>query len=239
MNAPPTHHIPREWLRQVAGSALFYPCAGADIAEPIRVFSPVVSALWFADIGYPRGMRMDAALPDAQPHVMVDGDVHAEMERRDGHRFLVPSRRIETYARADGSCFKVIRRRGFGEIALGEEFPDRSIGVFLHRGDGGGEAGSGVSFFRDQPRRHPPLADLFSRLKRKLTKPALIVTDGSNCGRSLGLPIARFTRTSATGAEAFAQQRDAEWRAGGLRWRCVGFLGPRYGPTLAWAVEPA
>lgn len=238
MNAAPTHHIPSEWLRKLAGTSLFYPCAGQDIEEPIRVFAPVVSALWFADIAYPRRLLMEPALPHASPHVVVDGDAAAVMENRDGRRFLAPSRRIETYARADGSSFKVIRRRGFAEIALSEEFPDGSIGVFLHRGDGGGEGGSAVSFFRDRPRRHAPLANLFSLLKRKLATPALVVTDGSNLSPRGRLPIARFTRTATTGEEAFAQWRGAEVVAGGLRWRCVGFLGPRYGPTLVWAVEP-
>jgi hypothetical protein len=77
------------------------------------------------DIG--QSPHQDYALKDVE----IVGDAHARMERREGYRFLSPSKRIETYWRQDGSSVRVIRRRGFGQIALGAEFPDDTIGVFF------------------------------------------------------------------------------------------------------------
>jgi len=46
---------------------------------------------------------------------------------------------------SDGRRLTVIRRCGYEQYALGE-FPNRSIGVFVHRGDSPGEGGSNVCF---------------------------------------------------------------------------------------------
>jgi len=236
------YYIPPEWLRVVAGKAFFYPCAGSDISEPLSIFAPFMADLWFADIAYPAGLQLPQAIQPAAPReytltdTLIDGAPSAQMERRDGHRFLLPSRRIETYVRPDGSSFRVVRRRGFGQIGLGTEFSDRSIGVFFHRGDsGGGEGGSNVSFFANKHLRYPPLNNLFSLLRRKLTEPALIVSDGSMTTRSH--PIAQFHHRSMTSAEAFDCIRGRQWVVEGVRWTCIGFVGRRYGPTLVWAVE--
>jgi hypothetical protein len=244
VSSPQGYFVPAEWLAAITGKKLFYPCAGPDVLEPTEIFAPIVSELWYGDIAYPAGLRMDCVLGQS-PHqdyalkdVEIIGDAYARVERREGYRFLSPSKRIETYWRQDGSSVRVIRRRGFGQIALGAEFPDDTIGVFFFRGDGGGEGGSGVSFFQDRRRRHPPLQNLFSLLRRKLAKPALVVTDGSNNSRRSNLPISQFFNTAISSEEAFMLCRDKVWKAGNLRWRCVGFAGRRYGPTLVWAVEP-
>src|SRR6185295_16539471 len=58
------------------------------------------------------------------------------------YRYVEPGRLRQVYQRdCDGRRLAVIRRRGFGQYALAE-FPDRSIGVFVHRGDSPGESGS-------------------------------------------------------------------------------------------------
>ncbi len=244
MSEAQDYYIPPEWLRAVAGKAFFYPCAGSDIAEPLSIFAPFMDELWFADIHYPTGMRMPRAFPraDHQDYTLtstsIDGAPSAQMERRAGHRFLPPSRRVETYMRLDGSGFRVVRRRGFGEIGLGTEFPDRSIGVFFYRGDSRGEGGSGVQFFSNRRRRYEPLTNLFSLLCRKLTVPALIVTDGSNTRPRQRLPISQFAHGPISSAEAFKLCAGRDWIADGLRWTCVGFVGRSYGPTLVWAVAP-
>jgi hypothetical protein len=41
-----------ESLKAVEGTTLFYPCSGADLAVPIRLFSPAVSEFWFVDLAY-------------------------------------------------------------------------------------------------------------------------------------------------------------------------------------------
>jgi hypothetical protein len=240
-----SYFIPPEHLAKTVGTKLFYPCAGRDVIEPTMIFGPFVSELWFGDLAYPAGLRMDPVFGRSSNNgyilkeVKITGNPEAVLQLRDGYRFLPPSKRIETYQRQDGSALHIVRRRGFDEIALGAEFPDDSIGVFFYRGDGGGEGGSGIEFFGNRRKKYPPLQNLFSLLLRKLTKPALIVTDGSNCGKSSGLPIARFFNSSISSKDAFIMCAGQIWSVGGIQWRCVGFAGRRYGPTLVWAVAPS
>lgn len=239
-----SYFIPPEYLAKTAGTKLFYPCAGRDVIEPTMIFGPLVSELWFADLAYPAGLRMDPVFGGSSDNeyilkdVKIIGSPEAVLQRRDGYRFLSPSKRIEIYQRQDGSALQIIRRRGFGEIALGAEFPDDSIGVFFYRGDGGGEGGSRVEFFRNRRKIYPPLQNLFSLLIRKLSKPALIITDGSNCGKRSGLPVARFFNSYISSKDAFMMCAGQIWSVAGMQWRCVGFAGHRYGPTLVWAVAP-
>jgi hypothetical protein len=62
------------------------------------------------------------------------------------YRKLEPGRLKQLYERvSDGRRLTVIRRRGFGQYVLGE-FPNRSIGVFVHRGDSPGDGGSNTYF---------------------------------------------------------------------------------------------
>jgi hypothetical protein len=88
----------------------------------------------------------------------------ATIERRTGddgraYNFLKPSKLTETYERSDGRRLKVIRRRGFGQIALSRQFSDRSLGVFMHRGDSPGESGSNVYWQHlSMPRSTPKVA---------------------------------------------------------------------------------
>jgi hypothetical protein len=232
------HYIPDEWLRAVAGKSFVYPCAGDDILEPISIFAPHMADLWFVDICYPRGLRMPPAIQSPSElecslvKTKIDGAPLAQMERRGDHRFLPPSRLIESYVRKDNTSFRVIRRRGFGQIALQEEFSDRNIGVFFHRGDGGE---SNVSFFENKPRRYAPLSNLLSLLRRRLAEPALVVSDGSTTSRRH--PVAQFFDSPITSAEAFDRIAGRQWIVEGQRWTCVGYVGRRYGPTLVWAVE--
>lgn len=246
MSDTQNHYIPTEWLDAVAGKTLFYPCAGADISEPIAIFAPFVSELWFVDLGYPAGLRLQPALqPPADfgctlKDTLINGDPFARMEQREGHRFLLPSRRIETYSRPDGSSFRIVRRRGFGEIALGTEFIDKSIGVFFYRCDGSVEGGSGAQFFVNNRRHYSPLNHMFSLLCRKLADAALIVTDGSNTSPIDGLPISQFRKSRLSGADAFEVCRGRDWLVKGLRWTCVGFVGRRSSrAALVWAVVRA
>jgi hypothetical protein len=156
-------------------------------------------------------------------------------ERGDRYRYLQPSRLLETYLRiGDQRQIAVIRRRGFGQYALSEEFADGSIGVFMHRGDGEGEGGSNVYFLANMPAKYEPLSNLFDKLSRKLANRALIVSDGSNC--RIERLRKRDWQREVRGPEAFRESRPSAFTFGGWSWECVGYLGERYGPTLVWGV---
>jgi hypothetical protein len=240
-------YIDPEWLRTVQDTSFFYPCAYLDHDEAIEVFADHVKTFVFCDNYYPVGLKLDQAIPAGRGARLIDcqieGAPNATIESRTDpsgrpYRFLLPSKRIETYEREDGRTFVVIRRRGFGQIALSTEIPDRSIGVFMHRGDSPGEGGSGVYFLGNRGARYAPLGRLFDTLACRLTDRALVITDGSNC--ELKSLRKRLHHTlGMNGQEAFGNHQDqgTPLVLEGFLWSCVGWLrkGPR-GPTLIWGL---
>ena len=120
----------------------------------------------------------------------------------------------------------VVQRRGFGQYAL-HEVPDSSLHMFLHRGDSGGEGGSGAYFLSNHRMAHPPLSMLLNVLKRKLSYPALVGSDGSNTS------IQQLSSAS-TGNESVVQ-----FTSNGMRWRRAGTLqSSKTNQTVIWKVTP-
>ena len=236
------NYIMPEWLEAVRGTTFFYPCAYEDHAEPLAVFGDIIDEFWFGDTNYCADLNMTSALNGRSGHRLVSceksGSLNKKIENRtddDGrpYRYLLPSKRIETYERTDGRRLTVIRRRGFGQMALTNEFQQRSIGVFMHRGDSAGESGSNVYFLANLPSRYEPCARLFEKLSWCLTDKALIISDGSNaCIRN----VRKFHDSNLDGCEVFERLREVNFTFGQFRWSCVGWLGRRYGPTLVWGL---
>lgn len=239
-------YIEPEWLRAVSGTTFYYPCAGRDHAEAIEVFGDYVTTFMFCDVNYPPGLKLAPAIDGAPGIRLVDctfkGLADASEETRidengQKYRFLPPSKRIEAYEGEDGRTVTVIRRRGFGQIALSTEFAERSIGVFMHRGDSPGEGGSNLYFLANRNARYEPCGRLFDKLASRLTDRALVITDGSNCDlKSLRKRIHRARDMS--GHEAFRSHQDdgTPFLMRGFHWSCVGWLSKRYGPTLVWGL---
>ena len=233
-------YIQPNWLEAIKGRPLFYPCAANDLEEIMTPFLSVVDEFWFADVNYPQGMNLSPGIQDEDKmrcrlkSSYVDGDPNSVLTVAGGHRNIKASRHFELYRRFDGSKLLIVRRRGFAQIALGDEFKDGSLGVFCHRGDSQGEGGSNVYFFRNHWSRFPPLRNLAKLLTCKLAHRAVVVSDGSNAAR--GHPVAKFHFCQLSGAEAYEQLAGQNWTRDGLRWTCVGFLTNRYGPTLVWGV---
>lgn len=232
--------LAKEVLAAAAGGVLFYPCSGEDWDELVDAFSPAVDVFWFCDPTYGqtcavpvRGFRL--------VDTVVEGDPFARTRRvTDGGRGYqdVPpcvwsSRMVSD---EDGRMVTVKRRRGFGEYALATEFKDRSISVFVHRGDtlAGGESSSSSCFLGRRRESHEPLSMLFDKLSEKLRDTALIVSDGSNTEIA---ELKVFHRSDTQGPDAFAAAQERPFTRWGFDWRCVGQLGHRYGPTLVWEVR--
>jgi hypothetical protein len=203
----------------------------------------VVDEFHFADIAYDfSDQRRRPKLPDDVRWRFISeelvGTPIATIEQRcsatrRGYRELEPAWLNQVYERSDdGRRIKVVWRRGFGQYALAE-FAAGSLGVFVHRGDSGGEGGSNVFYLGNRARDHEPCSNLFDKLRERLPDKALIVSDGSNSDIPF---IAQFHRKDIASEAAFARMRDRHFDYGGLDWRCVGYLGPRYGPTLVWQV---
>jgi hypothetical protein len=190
------------------------------------------------DINYPRGMTVGPVCVGDYGLVSsaVLGDPDAEIERRQdesgkAYRYLRPSTLSEVYRRADGTRFVINRRRGFGQYGLVSEFADRSIGVFMHRGDSPGESGSNVYFLANKATRHPPCGRLFDKLSRKLADRSLVITDGSNTSIRR---LKKFHNKTTDGRTAYGSV--GRFSFGGFDWECVGYLSYKYGPTLVWGL---
>jgi hypothetical protein len=235
--------IEPDWLESVRGTLFFYPAAGFDYAEPLNVFKDHLDTFWFCDMDYPRGLDLAPVFDINGDFRLVrsekSGSFDATMENRNdaqGHeyRFLEPSSLSETYERSDGRRLCVVRRRGFGQIALTKEFHSRSIGVFMHRGDSTGESGSNVYFLANKKASFDPCGNLFDKLGERLADNALVISDGSNThiGR-----LRRFHRENTDGAVAYEYYRGKSFIFGGFYWSCVGWLSRRYGPTLVWGLQ--
>jgi hypothetical protein len=212
------------------GRCLFYPCAGADWRTFLEFFGDHVDEFHFCDIG---GQYEDLGIlksispfADASPYRLVttevEGKPKAQIQPRTAgrpYRELEPGRPKQVYERgSDGRRLIVVRRRGFGQYALGE-FPNRSIGVFVHRGDSRGEGGFDTYFLANKNRHHEPLTRLFDKLSQKLRDRALIISDGS-------LVDQRLKKKS----------REQQFVFGDFEWRHAGFIGGRDPPTPIWDV---
>ncbi|AWN34397.1 hypothetical protein [Methylobacterium radiodurans] len=232
--------LAKDVLAVAAGGVLFYLCSGEDWDELVDAFSPTVDIFWFCDPTY--GRICAVPVPSFRlVDTVVEGDPDARTCRvADGGRGYqdVPpcvwsSRMV---SEENGRMVTVKRRRGFGEYALATEFPDRSISVFVHRGDtlAGGESSSSSCFLGRRRKCHEPLSMLFDKLARKLRDTALIVSDGSNTDIA---ELRVFHRSETPGSDAFAVAKERPFSRWGFDWHCVGHLGRRYGPTLLWEVR--
>lgn len=238
-----SHFIDPRWLEAILGGSLFYPAAGSDIEEPLTALHEHIDTFWFSDI-YPTGVKGVALGKQLLSYQLMAsetrGDLDAEIEVRQSetgavYRYLEPGSVWDMYGRDDGRRIFVVRRRGFGQIALVKEFSPRSLSVFMHRGDSRGECGSNAYFLANKQASYPPCANLFSKLAERLTDRALIISDGSNSHFSW---LRRYHRDGVSGKTAFEYHADRPGRDfGGFKWTCVGWLAPRYGPTLVWGLE--
>jgi hypothetical protein len=152
---------------------------------------------------------------------------------------IEPARLTEDYERiSDAKRFKMTRRRGYGQYALAE-FSDRSLGVFVHRGDSAGGGGSNVFFLANKKRDHAPCSDLFDKLAYKLADRALVISDGSNAriGFVKKFHPKRDSDETLSGPQAYERLQGKHFTFGAFDWRCVGYLSQKNGPTLVWDIS--
>ncbi len=231
--------IPGAWLASISGKTLLYPCGGMDWAEPIDIFSNYVSDFIFSDINYPQGLKLTPATGNdfKLTGSLIEGDPKSTMERRRENEFwfrhLSPSVLVERYERhVDGRAITVKRRRGFGQYAI-RDLPDRSLGVFMHRGDSPGEAGSNVFFLANKIRRHEPCSRLLEKIEAKFADQAIVLSDGSNSRLKF---LRKYHNSPMLGPDAWAAMGGKRFLTANFSWECIGFAGRRYGPTLAWGL---
>lgn len=236
-------HIDQNWLEIVRDSIFYYPAACSDYSEPLAIFQEHISTFWLCDLAYPSALNLPPVFAAHDDFRIVrsqrSGETTSVMEDREAengrrYHFLKPSTLSETYQRSDGRQLLVIRRRGFGQIAISDEFSDRSIGVFMHRCDSPGESGSNVYFLANKKTYYEPCGNLFDKLGRRLKDRALVISDGSN---STIRQLRRLHNKPTRGSEAFGYHQRRRFAFGGFEWSCVGWLSRGYGPTLVWGLN--
>lgn len=219
-----------------SGTVFMYPCAGRDIAQPITEFGSRFDTMLFVDISYQFDTRFQ--MPKVDEWQELVGSVQIEGPKTHRMRYVQEGnhRRRETEPAwrrsrfqhlSSGRAITVVLRRGFGQYAL-HEVTDGTLAMFLHRGDSGGEGGSGVSYFANRRMKHAPISCLFNTIKRKLATPALLASDGSNTS------IPELFRAGQKGDDI------AEFQRQGLLWRRKCTL-ERPGDrrlTVVWEVTP-
>ena len=235
--------VPDDVLHTISGDVLFYPSSGNDIEELVTSFLPVITKFWFCDLMYMKGMVLPPAITEdigfrieGKSELLGNPNSVLEEQQPDRpYRHMEPSILKEVYVHeASDNTFEINRRRGFGQYAIAK-FSNKSIGVFVHRGDSMVEGGSGVFYLANKKAKYEPLGKLFDKLSTKLADTALIVTDGSNCQAKF---LKKFNfYNDISGAEAYEYHRDKDYRKWGFIWACVGYLSNKNGPTLIWLVS--
>ena len=230
--------INRQAIEEIASGfqskRLFYPCAGEDIVEPIMTFLPYIDEFWFVDL---RKIDVKKLLANHEiTFLQREGSEitgHYLREKNRPFRLTnecfvcrhVPSERQFTINYCFGSG------RGYNAFRAVVKDPGKKLSVFYYRGDSPGEGGSGFRWLGNK---------MLCYVLAEIEPGGLLVTDGSNA-----LPqLATFCSKSNYNDQPLAYENgeDAATRSepfGHRAWHltCVGYVGDRYGPTLAWRVE--
>lgn len=250
-------YIPADVMRQVQGTALFYPHSADDLREPILLFAPFVTDFWFVDLAYFRsntpadrvapvlagqdGFVFESVTIKGPPSAGCETRVDDSVTPPRKYRFLEPCVRTEKYRHvASGEMIRVHRRRGYSVSGFRKE--DFVLGVFFYRRDSW--EGSTTPWLTVHNWHHgsrgcrPRRWHLLEVLDR-LVPGGLLVTDGSRC-EGEDNPYRELRRfhgiNNPVGADAvtltvpFRDDKDREFR-------CVGYAGQGNGPTLVWQVH--
>jgi hypothetical protein len=202
-------------FRGLSEGVLFYPSAGTDLDLPLRVFRPWLNEFWFVDPSYDVDKRYgprDLFLENVQLEE-TDG---ATLRCGTPYRITI---RHEVYRTDAGDAFSVHACRGRGFDVFNSQFraKGRMLTVFFHRGDSLGEGGSNF-YWLGRKRLEAVL--------KQLEPGGIVVSDGSLALRQFRHELDNEAPSDFSSISPF--------HAKGYHFQCVGYLGQRYGPTLAW-----
>jgi hypothetical protein len=169
-----------------SGKIFMYPCAGDDIPEPVQHFGELFDTFLFVDLKYSARMSVPKIIgwEEVKGSQRIFGSFNSVVGLcevgRHKFRMINPAWFCTDFSsKSTGKKIKIILRRGFGQYAL-QELEDASLSMFMHRGDSVGEGGSGVFYLSNRRMQHQPISNLLDLILRKLCKPGLIGSDGSN-----------------------------------------------------------
>lgn len=237
----------KDVLSEINDTVLFYPSSGNDLITPVKIFSPFVTEFWFVDKGYfvpgnqdTRIHGLDAPADKQAPllgsdkdYKLVDTQISGAASCPGYDTDIEPCILTEIYLHhLSGKHITIHRRRGYGFSALHTEI--RKLGVFFYRGDRLGEGGSGNLWLE---------SGHVNEICEKLNSTGLIVTDGSNHGRKKKCDYRKLAKYYFRSKDALAspteliESMEQFHDAYGREFKCVGYAGHRYGPTMIWQVK--
>ena len=235
---------PVENLAQSASKVLFYPCSGSDLEVPVTHFAPVIDVFWFVDRGYFRPDHWDTSHKgmdrpaDSISPIFKHPDFDYIRCTLEGpavdDRYSVrikPCVLTEFYLHIPtGRTIQLKFRRGYGFSGFDKEI--RKLTVFFHRGDSEGEGGSDNNWYSSRNGRGTIwdkledggwiVTDLSLAYDQDVFR---IITDDINSGK-----IKKVSELLNPSFEFYSHKYN-------ITFTCIGFLGHRYGPTLAFRVD--
>ena len=231
-------------LDNIKNSSLFYPCSGHDLLTAINLFSPYVTDFMFVDRGYFTPGHQDTQWygydqPADQLNPVLWKDRRYKLIERhisEPRNYpisspwdIVPCTLMEYYFHIEtGRTIRICRRRGYGYSAFRKEV--ENLGVFFYRGDSQGEGGSGNHWLRKEH---------INEVCNKLIDNGLLVLDGSDGSpyiRRKGIYKELYSRSVGSHPYDYVMSKKSFFDTEGRHFRCVGYAGLRYGPTLIWQV---
>jgi len=253
------YNLSNKILEHLQDTQLYYPHSANDLFTPIKLFAPFITEFWFVDLGYFRSDepadKVKPVLKDQQDFLLlninVEGPPSAEIEHRydqskdppKRYDYIEPCVCSERYRHVKtGRSILINRRRGYSVSGFRKVVAN--LGVFFYRGDS--FDGSNIPWLtvhgwhkRHRRKYRKRIEDTFLfRVLNSLVDGGLLVTDGSRCdGRHA--PYKEFKRYHSrddVGAEAVGLVKPFHDDEYGRYFRCVGYAGQRYGPTLIWQV---
>lgn len=226
-------HIDEMVLANLPEGCLFYPGCGRDWKHPFNLFRKYVSEFWFADVCMFSRNTADLRQP---PPLLNESNRYQLFHRSiedlgvqpvdDPADWGQPLRHfhcVEKYREDDGRVITVHRWHGYGQNALRDM--SNKLSVFFIRRCGNGEGNSAMWF--DEL--------LASRLMDGMVPGGLIVTDGAAINNR-DLPYGKFHSDHKPGDVEAVKSKKPFRDLAGNQFRCVGYAGDGYGPTLAWQV---
>lgn len=217
--------LPESALERLQAGNLFYPCSGRDVGIPVSTFLSRLTDFWFVDTRYDHS----PLLAGHRRYRLLDRQcesITGKTLRRGEPYELKVWHEIYEDIRC-GREFRVHKCCGRGYDAFRGLIKQqrKQLSVFFYRGDSPGEGGSGFWWLQDARLRN---------VLEYLEDGGLIITDGSNAKNSTHQLSAFSGLRDSPGRRAMEMALPFTFRS--WDFECVGYLGERYGPTLAWQV---
>ena len=232
-------------LERLKDLSLFYPCAGKDYHDAVKMFSPYITDFWFVDKNYFGYVSIDigrGVLFRDRDYVLLNSKMEGNPFYRSRSGEIWPCILTETYRHLPSDrIIRIHLRKGYGFSTLRHEGRMDKLGVFFYRGDSAGEGGSGDHWLRETH---------LNEIYEHMVEGGLLAIDGSNGGgnsqrhKQMRGPYRELFKyfwgrrpmdklSSKDLIEGTNDFTDKYKR----KYSCIGYAGERYGPTMIWKVD--